>query len=216
MKKIDLNHWFLKDNNMEISLMNLVASIEIDSYIENSFCCLDVKDEEDKVVSLKFNTLEKAVSFVEDYIRKCRNNSEVLDKYDKFMFEDTIKIEKDNKKIFLFPEDIDREIINYYSKDNDLLVSVKDDVSIRNGKIDVNYYLIQHTGCDASRIINLTDDDLKDVFSSFVNELNYDLEDFKYCGGIHRVGYYFDEDTPHFDGIMLKVKEKRQNKIIKK
>ena len=185
MKKIDLNHWFLKDNNMEISLMNLVASIEIDSYIENSFCCLDVKDEEDKVVSLKFNTLEKAVSFVEDYIRKCRNNSEVLDKYDKFMFEDTIKIEKDNKKIFLFPEDIDREIINYYSKDNDL-------------------------GTDSYSMV------LYHVFSSFANELNYDLEDFKYCGGIHRVGYYFDEDTPHFDGIMLKVKEKRQNKILKK
>lgn len=213
MKKIDLNHWFLKDNNMEISLMNLVASIEIDSYIENVFCCLNVKDEEDKVVSLKFNTLEKAVSFVEDYIRKCRKNSEVLDKYDKFMFEDAVKIEKDNKKIFLFPEDIDREIINYYSRDNDLLVSVKDEVNIADGKID--RYLIQYTGCDASRRVKLTDDDLKDVFSSFVSELDYDLEDFMYCANNDNIVYY-NNDIQNFDGIILFVKEKEKNKVLKK
>ena len=63
----------------------------------------------------------------------------------------------------------------------------------------------------------LTEDDLRRVLSHYADSFNYDLEDYKYIGGIHRVGYYFSEDTPHYDGIKLFVKEKNNEfKLTKK
>ena len=80
-----------------------------------------------------------------------------------------------------------------------------------------NFYLIEHLDYDGIKrdnMIMLTESDLKAALNHYINFYNYELIDFKYIGGIHRVGYFFDEDTPHYDGIQLEVKTKEKLKTL--
>ena len=42
----------------------------------------------------------------------------------------------------------------------------------------------------------------------YLEKNNCELDTFKYVGGIRRVGYFIDEDTAHFEGIELAIKDK--------
>lgn len=112
MKKLELNHWFIKDDKLEISLLNLFASIEIAENNQNFFFRLLVIDQNRKTAIFNFFTLEEAVSFVEDKIKKCRNNEEVIYLYQN-IYED--------KKFFKFEESIndEKESKILYKKEND-------------------------------------------------------------------------------------------------
>ena len=68
MKSIDLNHWYIKDNEMSISLMNFYVSIQ--SFIDekSSFYLLRVCNSDRGILNFSFPTLEEAVSFTEDTV----------------------------------------------------------------------------------------------------------------------------------------------------
>ena len=66
---------------------------------------------------------------------------------------------------------------------------------------------------EVNRIL-LTKEDIKEALDYYVNNNNHDLIDFKYVGGVHRVGYCFDEDTPYYNGIVLTIKERKKDKTL--
>ena len=119
--------------------------------------------------------------------------------------------------INLTPEEVDQAIVDYFEEIKDYRVSVKEELSLHQDKLDLKFYLIEHLDHDKIEKKLLTEEDLKNALNNYISFYNYELLDFKYIGGIHRTGYYFDKDTPHYDGIKLIVKTKNKEKsLIKK
>ena len=214
MKNFKLDKWKIEENELFIGLPNnIFANIEMDIKDNKLISYLKVVDENFEEGFFKFDTLEEAVSFVEDFVCECKNSYEVIEKHKELTFGE----ENDEvlKKIFLYPEDIDREIINYYAGDSDFGVSVRDEINFNEGVAEIKYYLINHMSCDSAREVLLTNGDLQNVFKSFANELDYDLEDFMYCRNGDNIVYCHD-GVENFDGVILFVKEKEKNKVLKK
>lgn len=68
MKSIQFNHWYIKDNELSISLMNFYVRIQIFSRKPSLFYLLTVYNSDKEEVILSFPTLEEAVSFTEGKI----------------------------------------------------------------------------------------------------------------------------------------------------
>ncbi|MBQ6135447.1 MAG: hypothetical protein IJI60_03925 [Bacilli bacterium] len=68
MKAIELNHWYIQDNEMSISLMNFYVSIQ--SFVDgkSSFYLLRVCNSDRGILNFSFPTLEDAVCFTEDKV----------------------------------------------------------------------------------------------------------------------------------------------------
>ena len=80
MNKIKLNHWFLNDNELTISLMRFFVKIQILMNDEFIYYQLVVKSEDDSL-TFNFYSLEDAVCFCEKVISQCKNKDEIVDKY---------------------------------------------------------------------------------------------------------------------------------------
>ena len=209
MRRIDLDHWFINENVLSISLMNLY--IKIEPY--KNFCDMTITDENYRKISLDFKSLEEAISFAEEKIKDCRSNDEVYQRYNKLYEKEDLT--KD--KIFLFPEDIEEILYDYFGEGKEYRISIESNLFIENNKPKIIYSMIEHLNIDGipKQVITcLTEENLKNALQDYAAKYNYNMEEFKYCGGIHRVGYFFDEDTPYFDGIILKVKDK--SKVLKR
>ena len=81
MRRLELNHWNIKDNELSISLMRFYTSIKICKNDQFIFYNLFVKDNEDKTLSFNFYTLEDAILFTEKIIYLSHDTNEVLEKY---------------------------------------------------------------------------------------------------------------------------------------
>ena len=122
------------------------------------------------------------------------------------------------KKIFLKEEKIYDAIIDYCSIGNKNELSVEKSLYIYDDEIVLDFYLLETIEKDKIRWTSkyaLTKLDLKDAFNYYLEKRGYELDNFKYVGGIRRVGYYIDDDTPMFEGIELAVKEKSLKRIKK-
>ena len=54
-----------------------------------------------------------------------------------------------------------------------------------------------------NRVIYIHDNSINTALSEYANNLGYTLNDYKFIGGVRRMGMHVDEDTPYFDGIKL-------------
>lgn len=209
MGRINLDHWFVKDNNLSISLLNFHVEI----IQNNSSCFLKIKDRDNNEMVLYSNTLEEAIYITENIVNNSIDNKEIEEKYKEFN-----KKEKTDDIVELTPDEVDQAIIDYYSKDHNHRVSVKEELTLENGNLKIDFYAIKHIdyyGTKKDIITHLTEEDLKTCLNDYMSIYNYEVTDFKYIGGIHRVGYFIDENTPHYDGIQLHVKEKKKSKTLK-
>ena len=115
------------------------------------------------------------------------------------------------KKLFLTEKEVYNAIIDYCKQGNDNELSVEKSIYIYDDEIILDFYLIEKVQRDkithTSRY-KLTNLDLKDAFNYYLEKNNCELDTFKYVGGIRRVGYFIDEDTAHFEGIELAIKDK--------
>ena len=81
MSKIELNHWYMKDNELSISLMSFYTKIKILKNDQTIYYQLDVKGNDDKDLTFNFYAIEDAILFTEQIIAKSHNTDEVLKKY---------------------------------------------------------------------------------------------------------------------------------------
>ena len=219
MKNINKNNWYIQGNQAKISLMRLHASFNVCKNDESVFYQLIVNDNDMKTLTLNFYTLEDVISFVENVVSKCNSLDEVLTNYQQMFYDGLFSLPNEDKSIKsetldLTKEEVDQAIIDYFGKDKDYGLSVERDLYIDyNGVPKVAFYLVDYKD-DSGRM--LTEGDVKNVLSSYADSLDYELIDYKYVGGIHRAGYSYDEDTPHYEGIEVRVKPKEIKKTLKR
>lgn len=225
MKGITLDHWYVEENELRISLMRFYVQIKVLKNEKTVYYQLFVKDSDDRELTINFYALEDAISFTEQVVNKSEDSNEVLEKYTLMFGSDIFYSPFPKTKnaetsiIELTIDEVDEAIVGYFGKGKNYRVSSEQEVSLYNNQIDLRFYLIEHLDYDGIKKDNkimLTESDLKAALNHYINFYNYKLIDFKYIGGIHRVGYYFDEDTPHCDGIQLKVKPNERNKVLSK
>ena len=116
---------------------------------------------------------------------------------------------------------------NYYSKKLNKEITVKYDLGIKyetvgNGVYeetvaipDINFYFedtIEHKNVVAKITSYLSLETIEEILKDYAESLNYEYDSFQYLGGIRHAGYFVDEDTPHFDGMQIYVKEKSMKK----
>ena len=220
MKRIQKDNWFIKDNEINISLLRFHTSINILKNDDYVFFHVKVVDEYGKELKFNFYTLEDAIYFTENVVVNCWDAKEVQGAYDKLLSKEIFKepVEApfvvENNTLFMNSDEIKQAIVNYYGEGKDN-ISVSEEVSLNEGKPEIAFYKIEHYDLDGIKKdieTRLTEGDLKNVFNDMLKSTNYEVTDFRYIGGIHRVGYYFDHDTPYFEGIKMNVKEKELSK----
>ncbi len=54
----------------------------------------------------------------------------------------------------------------------------------------------------------LTDEEIKEPLKDYAKNLGYELDSYRYVGGIQRMGMYHDKDKPIFAGVILYFKNK--------
>ena len=221
MKRVELDSLFVDGNEFSSSLDRLHVSI----FPGEGYVKMIVTDEEMDRLELRFESLEEAFVFTSEYVSKCTENKEVKKIYqelyrDPDLEERKYKLEKikDNKMV-LTEFDIDRAIVDYFGRDKNYSVSARSQLEVYNRVQRIAFYLIEHVEYDGYKKnfeTRLTEGDMKKVLNFYLEDIDYDLVDYKYLGGIHRVGYFFDEDTPHFEGIELMVEEKGKKLELKR
>lgn len=101
MEKIKRNNWFVKDNELWISLMNFHVKIKIvknDGYNSFIYYRTEIKDKNYSDLVFHFYSLEDAISFTENIVNKSNNNSEVFDSYKALFQEGRFKNIPNSKK----------------------------------------------------------------------------------------------------------------------
>lgn len=216
MKQITRNNWYIKDNDIKVSLFKFHVTISICKNNKNIYYSLKVIDRDRKELVFNFYTLEDAIAFTEETISNCHDLSEIVTKYEELFNKGSFanqlgirEIERKTTKIILKEPDILIAIISYFGKSKEYEVSAKKKLSYTDGHLNIGFYLIEKYD-NTEREIRLTNSDLTDVLNNYLKGTNYTLINFKYVGGIHRVGLYLDEDTPYFEGIELEVEEKQK------
>lgn len=100
MKIVELNHWFIKDNKMSISLMNLY--VEIKPLIKNKKLVFSLKviNSEMNELLFLFDSLEEVFFFTENTIKNMRKLPEVAEAYSEYKNsrKEKILIKNNNKK----------------------------------------------------------------------------------------------------------------------
>ena len=81
MARIELNHWFINNNELSISLIRFYISIKVLKSNQSIYCRLYIKGNDDEDLILDFCTIEDALLFTEKVINKCCDLNEVLEKY---------------------------------------------------------------------------------------------------------------------------------------
>ena len=81
MRKIELNHWFVEDNELSISLMRYFVKISICQNDKFIFYRLEVFKESKSALTFNFYSLSDAIKFTEEIIQKCTKTSEIVEEY---------------------------------------------------------------------------------------------------------------------------------------
>ena len=93
MNKIELNHWYVNENTLSISLIRFYVEIKVLKNDYTLYYLLRVKGEENKEMTFTFYTIEEALSFTEKIVAKSYDINEVFEKY-------ILMFERENSKAF--------------------------------------------------------------------------------------------------------------------
>ena len=84
MERIKLNHWFIKENELSISLMRYYVIVYPISCNNQVSYVLNVMDDENNK-TFYFDTLEESVKFTEDVINNSNNIQQMIDEYNNYL-----------------------------------------------------------------------------------------------------------------------------------
>lgn len=91
MRRLKLDHWFVGEDTLGISLMRYYVDINITIDDDKIKYILRVIDSDRKELLFDFDALEEAISFVEGVINKCKSYIEVEEAYNKYYAQDKNK-----------------------------------------------------------------------------------------------------------------------------
>ena len=84
MSKVNLNHWFIKDNDFSISLMRYYVIICPIAYNNKLSYVMNVMDDENNK-TFYFETLEESIRFTEDVVNNSHNMEMIITQYNDFV-----------------------------------------------------------------------------------------------------------------------------------
>ena len=212
MEEFGKTRWFIKGNEISASLMHWYVSIDLSMNSNNRCIPLEIYSDGQKLLKLSFKTFEEAVGFTNNVVDKAWELQEIKDSYQELY---GIVVEDEEEKTSekdLTPTEVDQAILRYFGEGKNYRISLIENIVNVNGNLDMEFYLIEHiddNGNKETNHIRLTRGDLKNALNAYVELDGFELVDFAYIGGIHHVGYFIDEDTPHYDGIHLDIKKKK-------
>ncbi|MBQ4032182.1 MAG: hypothetical protein II625_10545 [Bacilli bacterium] len=210
MEEFGKTRWFIKDNEISASLMHWYVSIDLS--MNNRCIPLEIYSDGQKLLRLSFKTLEEAISFTNNVLNKAWDVQEIKNSYQELY---GIVVEDEEEKISernLTPIEVDQALLKYFGEGKSYRISLIENIVNLDGNLDMEFYLVEHidnNGNKETNHIRLTRGDLKNALNAYVELDGFELVDFVYIGGIHHVGYFIDEDTPHYDGIHLSIKKKK-------
>lgn len=91
MRRFKLNHWFINDNQLSISLMRYYVDIDMTVDDDDTSVILRVVDSNRKELFFDFDSMETAVAFTEAVIDKCSTYNDIEEAYNKYYSEDMPK-----------------------------------------------------------------------------------------------------------------------------
>lgn len=98
MERIELDHWFVDDNKLLISFMRYYVDIRIYQNDTNVFYQLRVLNQNKESLIFNFDSLEDAIVFTEQTIRKSRTLKEIIKSYQEQWKQEKFKSLKKVKK----------------------------------------------------------------------------------------------------------------------
>ncbi len=84
MARINLDHWFIKENSLSISLMRYYVIICPIAYNSTLSYVLNVMDDENNK-TFYFDNLDDAVYFTEEIINKSNSIQEMINEYNTYL-----------------------------------------------------------------------------------------------------------------------------------
>ncbi len=93
MSKVNLNHWFVKDNDFSISLMRYYVIICPIAYNNKLSYVMNVMDDENNK-TFYFETLEESIRFTEDVVNNSHNMEMIITQYNDFVNKPKVKRKK--------------------------------------------------------------------------------------------------------------------------
>ena len=225
MKKIDLNHWYLNNNNLSISLMKYCVNIITRKNSYGIYYQLIVLGEDKNELIFNFYTLEDSISFTENIVNKSNSFDEIVNEYETRFKNgefsgpqlDIIETPNEDSKVIITTDKLEQIMANYYGNGKRYKVTVEHDLNSFNTKPQVLFYLIEHLDYDGIKKehkILLTNHDVESAINDYLSSSSYELVDYKYLGDFHYNGYHIDPDKSTFTGVELTIKEKEKNYIL--
>ena len=225
MKKIDLNQWYLNNNNLSISLMKYCVNIITRKNSYGIYYQLIVLGEDKNELIFNFYTLEDSISFTENIVNKSNSFDEIVNEYETRFKNgefsgpilDIIENKNTNGKILLTTKKLERILSNYYGNGKKYKISINHELDNINYQINVLFYLteyLEYDGIKKEHKILLTNHDVESAINDYLSSSSYELVDYKYLGDFHYNGYNIDSDKSTFTGVELTIKEKEKNYIL--
>ena len=89
---------------------------------------------------------------------------------------------------------------------DDVIVQMKLDTKYRNGMLEPNViFFFDRYICGDKITVYLKYSDIFNVLSIYAYNNGYTLYNFKYVGGVRKVGYFVNENQPYFDGVQVEM-----------
>jgi len=223
MEEFGKIRWFIKDNEVSALLMHWYVKIDFCHNGKYLYFPLKVYSDGKELLTFNFYTFEDAIGFTNNVVNKCWTTEEIVEKYQEMFSDKQFKSPNlgrvHNDKISLMPDEVDEAIIEYFGDGKEYPVSCREELTMDKSGLHISFYLVEHTEIDGVRkdfSTMLTKGDLMNALGAYIEFYGYELLDFKYIGGVHHVGYFVDEDKPHYDGIELKVRKKEKSLRLKR
>ena len=99
MERLELNHWFVGDNELSISFLRYHVSIRILKNDKTIFYQLEVMNSNREVLLFNFYSLEDAIIFTEQTIQKSKTLKEIVRLYQEQFKEEKFKSFQKVKKL---------------------------------------------------------------------------------------------------------------------
>ena len=193
---VDNNCLIFKHGQLETTITPILLGDNINFF-------LNVYDKtHNKDFRLYFCSLEHAIIFVQNVVSKSKNIGDVINVYSEM-----IRSNDEAHTMYFSETRVLGIISNYFCSGKQYKTMPYKKLYLENGEPKVRFYIREEYAKGIQHDNPLTEHDLISALNDYLKKFNCEVDHFEYVGGVHHVGYYYDEDTPYFEGLNVYTKD---------